>query len=84
MHKSISPTKLLLSVDEVCSLLGCSRASVNRWLSEAAFPTPVKVGARPRFYSTDIDKWLKESRGLPPEPEQLRRARAKADAQAAA
>ena len=84
MQKSISPAKLLLTVDEVNNALGCSRASIYRWLSDGAFPVPVKVGTRPRFYATDIDKWLKESRGLPPEPEQLRRARAKSDVQAAA
>ena len=81
MKKSISPTKLLLSVDEVCSLLGCSRASVYRWLAQGAFPEPVKVGTRPRFYATDLDTWLTKRRGLPPEPEQLKQAREKADAE---
>ena len=78
------PDDPLLSVAEVMARLACSRATVYRWAAADAFPTPLKIGSRTKFYSSEITAWMGKNRGLPAEPERLRLARAKANAELAA
>ena len=74
MNTALNP--LLLSVADVEVRLGCSRATVYRWIKLGGFPEPLKIGAKTKFYTVEIDKWIRSSRrGLPPEPDRLRRAR---------
>ena len=74
-------TPLLLSTVEVAARLGCHRSTLYRLIGSDGFPVPLKIGARTKFYTIEINQWLRTNRGLTPEPERLRRARSRAGAE---
>src|SRR5215216_3709328 len=47
----------LLSVGEVCGILGCSRTSLYRWLARGDIH-PVRVGSRAKFDPAEIRRYL--------------------------
>ena len=81
MTKALSADPLLLTVLEVCERIRTSRATLYRWVATGNFPAPVKTGHKTRFYTTDVYAWLDKGRGVDPEPESCRRARAKSERQ---
>lgn len=49
----------MLKIGEVESAIGMKKSSIYRWVSEGAFPAPVKMGARAaRWDSLAVDAWL--------------------------
>lgn len=60
---------MLLAVEDVAGLIGCSRRHVYRMADGRQMPAPVKVGALTRWRRDEIDRWISE--GCKP----LRRAR---------
>jgi excisionase family DNA binding protein len=53
-----SVDSLLISVEEVASMLGISVRSVWRLLSTNAIPTPVKLRASVRWNRVQLEKWV--------------------------
>lgn len=48
----------LIRVSEVCDLVGVCRATVYRWISEGAFPHPVRISERAvRWDVNEIEAW---------------------------
>ena len=62
----------LLGIREVCTAIGRSRSTVNRYLTmpELHFPRPVRLGPNARaWYADEIERWTD---GLPSiDPDQL-------------
>lgn len=56
--KPIAPQ--FLTVEQVCSMLSCSRATIWRWSKERAdFPKPLKLGpATTRWRTADVEAFL--------------------------
>lgn len=54
----------LLSISEVCDLVGLSRSMVYKSMKEpaCAFPQPIKIGALSRWLLEDIVEWTRELR----------------------
>ena len=52
----------LLRLDEVSNLVGASRSSIYRWVKEARFPRPVKLGERAIAWPSDEVESFIESR----------------------
>ena len=49
---------MLLRIGTVCKLVGVSRSTVYRWISEGSFPEPVRVSERAvRWQIDDIEEW---------------------------
>ena len=64
----IDPEKLL-SAKEVCSLLGCSKVSLWRWMQRPDFPlalrfSPMDPRSRLRFSRREILEWARGLRAL--------------------
>jgi prophage regulatory protein len=48
----------LIRIREVCVLIGVCRATVYRWVSEGAFPQPVRISDRAvRWKVDEIEAW---------------------------
>ncbi|MFG0320064.1 MAG: helix-turn-helix transcriptional regulator [Planctomycetota bacterium JB042] len=56
--------RLLLSVNEVADLLGCSIRHVHRLVAERKAPSPIRLGASARWRRSDLEQWVEE--GCPP------------------
>ena len=56
----------LLSISEVCSLLGLSRSMVYKQMKEQQlpFPPPLKIGALSRWRLDDIIEWSGELKDI--------------------
>jgi len=49
---------MLLRIGTVCELIGVSRSTVYRWISEGSFPEPVRISERAvRWQIDDIEVW---------------------------
>ncbi|WP_416897269.1 MAG: helix-turn-helix transcriptional regulator [Minwuia sp.] len=60
----------LLSIREVGTLLGVSRASIYRWIRDDGFPKPVKLGAsRSVWLLEEIETWVMARAGERMEPD---------------
>lgn len=59
-----SPAMRLLRIDEVCALVGISRAMVYKCMKHgpAPFPKPVKIGALSRWLEEDVVAWIAQLR----------------------
>lgn len=61
VHKAESrPATLFLSVADICSLLGISRATLIRMDKTNSIPGRVKLGGSVRYHRETIDVWLTE------------------------
>jgi len=63
--KSVKPSteesresRLLIDVQEVASLLGCSARHVTRLSDAGQMPGPLKFGRLSRWKSSDISAWV--------------------------
>lgn len=58
------PAKRLLRIDEVCALVGISRAMVYKCMKQgpSPFPKPVKIGALSRWLEEDVVAWIAQLR----------------------
>jgi len=50
----------LLTVPEVCDLLGLSRNTVYGWRDQATSPPFVRIGRNLRYRRSDLTRWLDE------------------------
>lgn len=55
--KAVSP--LLLTVDQVCSLLAVSRWTLQRLEKSGGLPGRVKLGGQVRYHREVIEEWLR-------------------------
>jgi excisionase family DNA binding protein len=49
---------VLLDVDEVAGMLGCSARTVRRLADGGRMPQPTKLGSLLRFNRASIEKWV--------------------------
>ena len=58
------PTKKLLRIEDVCTLVGLSRSMVYKCMKDPsiAFPTPVKIGVLSRWDQDEIFDWAESIR----------------------
>lgn len=51
----------LLKIDQVCHLVGLSRAMIYKCIAdpEIRFPRPIKIGASSRWRRDELHKWTK-------------------------
>ncbi len=51
----------LLKINDVCELLGLSRATIYRWMRAKPnpFPLPIKLGGASRWTERQISEWRK-------------------------
>jgi prophage regulatory protein len=48
----------LIQLKEVCGLMGVSRSTIYKWVSDGHFPAPVRIGARAVRWNIDaIEAW---------------------------
>lgn len=62
MHnKGIIRLAGLMEMKEVCEMLGISRPTIYRWISDPAmnFPPPVRIGKRIGWREADVKEWLR-------------------------
>jgi excisionase family DNA binding protein len=67
MTPTLSPgdtSAMLLDVQTVAELLGCSQRHVYRMSDAGRMPAPIKLGALVRWSATSIREWV--DRGCPP------------------
>lgn len=56
--KAHRPPGALIRISDVCELLSVSRATIYRWVSQGAFPTPVRVNAGSvRWRADELEAW---------------------------
>lgn len=55
---SDSLANVLVTLNDVAALLGCSTRHVRRLADSGRIPQPVKFGALLRWIKTDIDQWI--------------------------
>lgn len=66
----------LLTMKEVIGLLRVNRSTVDRWISEGKFVTPVRIGgAVQRFERDDVLQFIAASKSTEPMEARRRRAR---------
>jgi excisionase family DNA binding protein len=51
-------TAVVITIDDVAKLLGCSTRHVRRMADSGRIPRPVKFGALLRWIKADIDQWI--------------------------
>jgi excisionase family DNA binding protein len=51
-------TAVVITIDDVAALLGCSTRHVRRLADSGRIPHPVKFGALLRWIKTDVDQWI--------------------------
>jgi len=56
-------TAVVITIDDVAALLGCSTRHVRRLADSGRIPRPVKFGALLRWIKADIEQWI--SAGCP-------------------
>ena len=53
----------LLTMKEVCYLIGVARATLYRWMEDGRFPLPLRPSKRPRgrilWREQDITDWMR-------------------------
>ena len=61
-----TPRKKLLTVKEVCAMLGLSRSMIYKCMKDPAnpFPAPLKIGAASRWVIDDIHEWTDAARNV--------------------
>lgn len=82
LHANVDPdkqtddcwSKRLVSVDEVATLLGCSRRHVYGLHDSARMPALVRLGTLIRWRREEIEDWIRQ--GCPSRSERARRAKA--------
>lgn len=48
----------LIRISEVCELVGTSRSTIYRWVSEGTFPEPVRISEKAiRWKVDEIEAW---------------------------
>ena len=58
------PVEPLLSIDDLCRVLRCSRRAVERLKSAGLLPRPVlHVGRMPRWTAATISRWIENGGG---------------------
>jgi predicted DNA-binding transcriptional regulator AlpA len=59
-----APNRRLLKIEEVCAVVGVSRAMIYKSMKRrsAPFPKPVKIGAVSRWPVEDVENWVSELR----------------------
>ena len=51
----------LMKRPEVLKLLGCSPATLYRWMRDHSFPAPIRLGARTaRWRREAVEQWLRD------------------------
>lgn len=53
------PPEALVSRKFIEKLTGFSRSTLDRYLADGRFPTPVMVGRKRRWYYGDVINWLR-------------------------
>lgn len=53
----VAPT-VLIAIEDVAAILGCSTRHVRRLVNSNRIPRPVKLGALLRWIKTDVDQWI--------------------------
>ena len=56
---SVDSPATLLNVEQVASLLRCSRRSVSRMSESGAMPAPRRLGSLVRWSQSEIEAWVK-------------------------
>ena len=56
MSKPINP--VLLTIEDIAQILGCSTRHVRRLAAGGRIPRPIKLGALLRWLKTDVDQWI--------------------------
>lgn len=51
-------TAVVITIDDVAKLLGCSTRHVRRMADSGRVPRPVKFGALLRWIKADVDRWI--------------------------
>lgn len=61
-----SPNCRLLTIAEVCAMVGVSRAMIYKSMrrGSAPFPKPIKIGAVSRWLVEDVETWVNELRRI--------------------
>lgn len=58
-RKEIGIPKGYIGINELCEILGRSRATINRWIAEDALPKSFRFGGRQRVWDRkEILRWL--------------------------
>ena len=66
----MSTTKLLLTKEEVCELLGISRATVDRMEQRGELPSRRKLGRSARWITAEIEEAIQKlPQAIPESPE---------------
>lgn len=55
---SPAATTVLMTINQVAKILGCSTRHVRRLVDANRIPRPIKLGALLRWIKTDVDCWL--------------------------
>lgn len=58
--KSSKTDSILITVSELCTLLGLSRSSVSRMERDEAIPGRVKLGGSVRYHRETVEEWIRE------------------------
>ncbi len=53
-----APTRRVLRLPEICSLVGMSRSWVFREVAAGNFPRPIKIGGASRWDSAQIEAYI--------------------------
>lgn len=51
-------TAVLIAIEDVAKILGCSTRHVRRLVNANRIPRPIKLVALLRWIKTDIDQWI--------------------------
>jgi prophage regulatory protein len=52
------PRPMLIRLADLCELLGVSRSTIYKWVSDGTFPAPLHVGERAvRWRMQDVETW---------------------------
>jgi excisionase family DNA binding protein len=67
-YKSAEDMPLLMSIDEVCTLLRVDRGTLHKWQRKGVeMPKPIKIGSGrgyTRFKKDEVLEWLDRLQGL--------------------
>ncbi|MCC7419988.1 MAG: helix-turn-helix domain-containing protein [Planctomycetaceae bacterium] len=51
-------TRRLLTIKDLCMLVGISRRTIYRIRASGQLPAPIQIGGRVRWRPEDIERWL--------------------------
>ncbi len=49
----------LLTIEDVCALLNCTKRTIYNWIKTDGFPAPIKLSAQTRAWrEEDVEDWV--------------------------